>query len=337
MTARRRRDARVVPGPATSSPGEGAATPSVTVPDVPDAGRDITWGVGAVSDRLAVAASTLRTWERRYGIGPSFRTLGGHRRYTERDIDRVELMRRLVARGVSAQDAARVVRSLDRDELDIALADELDRKPVELAPEDLVDAVLAAVVTADQARLAELLRGLLRRGRLVDTWREVLSPALVRMSCECSNGTLPEASAGAATEALVRELKALVSVEHLPETGSTGILFARNVPESEALPLLALEAALTQAGVATRSVGPDVDARALAALVTSQRPAVLVTWGHPPDTGLRRAVEKLDGVTFVVRALPAWPHEVSLRFGIDAPLVSTNLGRAVEHLLDRVG
>src|SRR5690625_3299938 len=58
------------------------------------------WGVGAVAVRLGIATPTLRTWERRYGIGPSRRTDGGHRRYTEDDIGRVELMQRLVGEGV---------------------------------------------------------------------------------------------------------------------------------------------------------------------------------------------------------------------------------------------
>ena len=43
----------------------------------------IEWPVGVVADWLGIPASTLRTWERRYGLGPSERTRGGHRRYTE--------------------------------------------------------------------------------------------------------------------------------------------------------------------------------------------------------------------------------------------------------------
>ncbi|MGI9085434.1 MAG: MerR family transcriptional regulator [Aeromicrobium sp.] len=300
----------------------------------PDAGSDLTWGVGAVSERLEVTASTLRTWERRYGVGPSFRTQGGHRRYTERDIDLVELMRRLVGRGVSAQDAARVARALDRDELELALTDELSHES--LAPEDLVDAVMASVVTGDLERLSQLFAGLLRGGPLTDAWREVLSPALVRMSCESSAGTLPIESESAATSVLVAELRARVFAERLPETGRTAVLFARNVPTAEAIPIFALEAALSQAGVATRAVGPEAGSRLVASLVTELRPDVLVTWGHPSDPALRRALDKLDGVTFVVRALPAWPHEIGLRFGIDGPLVSTDVSGAVERLLDRV-
>lgn len=301
-----------------------------------DAGSDVTWGVGAVSSRLSVTASTLRTWERRYGVGPSFRTQGGHRRYTERDIDRVELMRRLVGRGVSAQDAARVARTIARDELDLALTDELDRAPARLAPEDLVDAVMAAVVTGDMERLSQLFAGLLRQGRLTDGWRDVFSPSLVRMSSERSVGTLSADAVSAATDVLIRELRALVAVERLPDTGHTGILFARNVPEVEAIPLLVLEAALVQAGVSTHTVGPEVGSRSVASLATRLRPDVVVTWGHPPDAAMRRALEALEGVTFMVRAMPAWPHELSLRFGFDAPLVSTDVGDAVGLFLDRV-
>jgi DNA-binding transcriptional MerR regulator len=306
-------------------------------PGEPHAGSDLTWGVGAASERLGIAASTLRTWERRYGVGPTYRTQGGHRRYTERDIDRVELMRRLVARGVSAQDAARVARALDRDELDLALTDELSRDPMRIAPGDLVDAVMAAVVTEDLERLSQLFAGLMRRGRLTDAWRDVLAPALVRMSLESSAGTLPVESEGAATQVLVRELRARVAADRLPDTGRTGVLFARNVPEAEALPLLALEASLSQAGVVTRTVGQEVSGRSVASLASRLRPDVLVTWGHPPDAALRRAIDDLDGSIFVVRALPAWPHELGLRFGIDAPPVSMDVAGAVESLLDRVG
>ena len=33
----------------------------------------VLWGVGAVSQRLGIATPTLRTWDRRYGLGPSAR------------------------------------------------------------------------------------------------------------------------------------------------------------------------------------------------------------------------------------------------------------------------
>lgn len=48
--------------------------------------------VAAVARRLGVAPATLRTWDRRYGLGPSGHTVGRHRKYGPRDVARLELM-----------------------------------------------------------------------------------------------------------------------------------------------------------------------------------------------------------------------------------------------------
>ena len=301
-----------------------------------DAGSDLTWGVGAVAGRLGITASTLRTWERRYGVGPSYRTQGGHRRYTERDIDRVELMRRLVGRGVSAQDAARVARSLDRDELDLALTDEVNRVPPRIDPDDLVDAVVAAVVTGDMERVSQLFVGLLRQGKVTDAWRAVLAPSLVRISLESTAGSLSRESAQAASNLLMRELRALIALERLPDVGRASVLFARNVPEIESIPLLVIEAAVIQAGISTTAVGPDIGSRSVASMATRLRPDLVVTWGYSPDAHLRRAAETLADMTSLVLAGPAWPHQLSLRFGLDAPAVPTDATDAVNQFLDRV-
>lgn len=63
--------------------------------------------VAAVARRLGVAPATLRTWDRRYGLGPSAHTAGAHRRYTADDLARLSLMRRLVLEGVAPAEAAR--------------------------------------------------------------------------------------------------------------------------------------------------------------------------------------------------------------------------------------
>ncbi|MGV9773895.1 MerR family transcriptional regulator [Streptosporangium sp. NPDC003464] len=67
------------------------------------------YGIGAVARRLGVPAPTLRTWNLRYGIGPSHRSPGGHRRYDAGDLRRLEEMNRLIRAGVPAADAARMV------------------------------------------------------------------------------------------------------------------------------------------------------------------------------------------------------------------------------------
>ena len=64
--------------------------------------------VAAVARRLGVAPSTLRTWDRRYDLGPSAHTAGSHRRYGPDDLARLVIMRRLTLEGVPPSDAARI-------------------------------------------------------------------------------------------------------------------------------------------------------------------------------------------------------------------------------------
>ncbi|WP_308257344.1 MerR family transcriptional regulator, partial [Pseudonocardia lacus] len=64
-------------------------------------------GVAAVARRIGVAPATLRSWHRRYGIGPSAYSSGARRAYTAEDVARLEAMHAAMVRGSSAADAAR--------------------------------------------------------------------------------------------------------------------------------------------------------------------------------------------------------------------------------------
>jgi len=69
--------------------------------------------VNAVAGRLGVAPATLRTWDRRYGLGASQHAAGEHRRYTEDDVSRLIVMRRLALDGMAPADAARAALATD--------------------------------------------------------------------------------------------------------------------------------------------------------------------------------------------------------------------------------
>ena len=63
--------------------------------------------VAAAAGRLGIAPATLRTWDRRYGIGPSDHVAGRHRRYSPDDVARLELMQHALVRGATPVEAAR--------------------------------------------------------------------------------------------------------------------------------------------------------------------------------------------------------------------------------------
>ncbi|MGN6598864.1 MAG: MerR family transcriptional regulator [Actinomycetes bacterium] len=106
----------------------GSSDPTAGVAPHPD----VALTVAAVARRLGVAPATLRTWDRRYGLGPSGHTAGTHRRYTSADLARLSAMRRLVLDGVSPAEAARVV--LDADESFAGVGSELDWPPAAPVP-----------------------------------------------------------------------------------------------------------------------------------------------------------------------------------------------------------
>lgn len=66
--------------------------------------------IGEVARRAGVSASTLRAWERRYGLLEPERSGGGFRLYSDDDVARVREMREHVDRGVAAAEAARLAR-----------------------------------------------------------------------------------------------------------------------------------------------------------------------------------------------------------------------------------
>ena len=149
-----------------------------TIQQIPGRGDEqIRLTVAAVAARLGVAAPTLRTWDRRYGLGPSDHTAGSHRRYNAADIERLETMRRLTLEGVAPADAARfATRKESAAEVDT-------RVPVEDEPDDgseLIDplSLAAAAVEADEARVRRLLRRAVRASSPLTIWRTLVRPAL---------------------------------------------------------------------------------------------------------------------------------------------------------------
>lgn len=67
--------------------------------------------VSGAARRLGIAPATLRTWDRRYGIGPTGHARGRHRRYSADDMARLELMQRALMHGAAPAEAARYARS----------------------------------------------------------------------------------------------------------------------------------------------------------------------------------------------------------------------------------
>lgn len=218
---------------------------------------------------LGVSPVTLRTWDRRYGLGPSTREEGRHRRYSEEDVARLRRMLVLTGRGVSPASAAAAVLA--------APGGEVGPRAVEEAAE-LLDVPL----------LGTLSSSLIARDGVVRAWEDVLVPFLVALGervAATGSGVEVEHLASAA---ISRALRAAA-----PVAGSASVLLACAPEEQHSLPLDALAAALTERDCGSWHLGARVPARALLDAVNSLAPRVVFVWAHAPACAVLAPVSEL--------------------------------------------
>ncbi len=300
--------------------------------------------VAAVARRLGVAPATLRTWDRRYGLGPSQHEAGAHRRYAPEDVARLEVMRRLTREGVSPSEAARVALQADPDAAEppaVAAEPETTHgragggRVMALPGGTLATRGLARAAMALDARAAsELVDASLERRGVVATWDQLLVPVLVAV------GLRWEASGeGVEVEHLLAEtvsssLRSVVGRIRRP-INARPVLLASAENELHALPLHALAAALAERQVSVRILGARVPRDALAAAVRRSGPAAVFVWSQSPATGDGDELVGLLGVRPAPEILvggPGW------RDRLPRPIRRVDdLSEAVEAVLRAVG
>lgn len=250
-------------------------------PVSPDDGQSLmpTLKVAAVARRLGVAPATLRTWSRRYGLGPSAHVAGSHRQYTSGDVMRLVVMRRLTLEGVAPADAARVALETSADLSAgggsgiTALAGLASMNGSPTTPlHDLVRRLSAAAVRADSSTCARLVREAIAANGVVPTWTQVLQPVLADAG---------RRFAGSGDGIDVEHLLSTVVLGELVRAtalvpGEPAALLACAPHEDHWLPLHALAAALGEIGIGARVLGQAVPAPALGEAMRRTAPQVAV-------------------------------------------------------------
>lgn len=281
---------------------EDVTTPATTATD---AGGPAL-AVAAVARRLGVAPATLRTWDRRYGLGPSEHSAGAHRRYSGTDVERLLVMRRLTLDGVAPGEAARIALATD------VAADAGHRtRPVAPHPDATPTAVVDAALADDGDRCARLLAlGAPAPGTVAHWWTDLVEPALTQLARRTvvdRPGVDAALTVRAAASAALRDATA-----RPPATGGPVVLVL--VPPGEERPLVAhaLAGSLVEHGVDGRLVGGPVTAHHASELVAMTRARAVVTIGRRPEPDLgvvvRLAQERPDLPQFVMLPDSAQRH-----------------------------
>ncbi|WP_306338909.1 MerR family transcriptional regulator [Streptomyces sp. KL118A] len=294
-------------------------------------GSDTAMTTGSVARRLGVAPTTLRSWERRYGIGPAHREQGRHRRWSPVDVGRVEEMCRLTALGVPPAEAARAA-------LQEAVA-EIPRPRRGSDPGGLslgnvrqeCRGLARAAVRLDAPAVETQLRSTVGEYGYTTGWEEVMAPALHAIGRKWASsgeryvevehllswyvssalrrapgvGVLGGASASASAPMGVGPVG---RVGEGGSGGTVGPVLLTCVPgEQHTLPLEALAAVLAERGVPTRMFGAALPAEALYEAVRRIGPSAVVLWAHSRNTADRALVHLITEAEWGMRGARTHP------------------------------
>ncbi len=236
--------------------------------------------IAALSRRTGVAPDTLRKWELRYGVLSPERTPGGQRRYSERDVARVEWLRDRLQDGYRIGEAARILGGIGS----AAPAADTDALPGE---------IVEAVAASDRERIDSLLDqafGVLPIERVV---LDVVAPLLERVGERWSDGTI-----GIAQEHLLSaRLRARLAAQLTDGAGGvrgTAVL-ACGPGKLHDLGLLMLAVLLQQDGWSIEYLGADVPAAEAITHAASIGARVVCLSAVLPETAARLREELAGG------------------------------------------
>lgn len=298
---------------------------------------DVALSVAEAAARVGLTAATLRTWDRRYGLAPSIRTEGGHRRYNILDVARLRVVQQMVDGGVPPSEAVAASLELSPDALrrgEPGQAGSVGRagggNVLALPGGDEIQRGLArAAVSLDAPTVTERVSELLEEHGVVTTWENVLVPVLTALGERWY-----QTKRGIEIEHVTADAVARALQSHGPviRTGQRPILLACMPDELHTLPLTALQAALRDAGHGSVMLGARVPLIALQDAVKRLRPRRVVLWAQLPqvaDPGIMAQLPRQRPPVLPLVAGPGWaPHDNALP-GVPHP---GSLGEAVDVL-----
>jgi len=304
-----------------SSPGRGGNSSS-------SGGPGLT--VAAVARRLGVAPATLRTWDRRYGLGPSEHSAGSHRRYSSIDVARLDLMRRLVNAGAAPGEAARAALAahvaavgthLDLDHFAATVDPDLDPLLEDIegphgggdvialptaAPS--VRGLARAAMSLDSIACAQIVRDSLDRRGVVWTWDNLLLPVLVGVGRRWENTGKGVEVEHVLSESITSALSGAVT-RLRGAVNPRPVLLACADDEMHSLPLFAVSAALAERRIAARVLGARVPHDALVAAIRRTGPSAVLVWSYlesGPGAASLADLPALRPAPVVLAAGPGW-------------------------------
>ncbi len=275
--------------------------------------------VAALARRLGVAPATLRTWDRRYGIGPSEHCAGNHRRYSAGDVIRLTSMVRLIVAGVTPKDAAGKALELNLKGTQNKV-EKLIQKSEDQS--DLISLLFKSAIKFDQGKIEKLIRKSISEKGVEATWIEVIAPLLNEVG-----DVWVRTGAGIDIEHFLSEVVRKLLSENLGKISSPKnarpVLLACVENELHSLALLALAAVLAEARIECIFLGARTPQSALNEVITKAAPPAIFLWAQLSENADHKYVKSMPSIRPAPRVLLGGPGWKTAKIAASNKLVIT--------------
>lgn len=251
---------------------------------MPDSDQIPTFNLKAVVQETGLKPDTLRAWERRYGLPQPERTAGGHRLYSQRDIDTLKWLVARQQEGLSISRAVDLWQKLEADGQDPLramaatpplAAESITPPTVGDALAELRQAWVAACLAFDEQKSERVLIQAFAIYPVETVCVEVLQAGLARVGQGWYEGEVTVQQEHFASELAVRRLEALLAAS--PPPTRLGRIVVGCPPEEEHTfgPLM-LTLFLRRRGWNVLYLGANVPLARLQATIATVKPELVI-------------------------------------------------------------
>ena len=283
--------------------------------------------VAAVARRLGIAPGTLRTWDRRYGLGPTDHCVGEHRKYSKADLGRLLYMHKLVISGVTPGEAAQLAVSHSGE------ISESEISEVIAVDGDQVAALFRAAQLLDRRSIEDQIRSQISKHGVGLTWINLLVPLLCTIGDEWE-----QTGSGIAAEHIVTDvIKKLLSekIEVKQPRNEVPVLLACIGEEMHSLAITALAAALAEESIQVQFLGARTPLDAIVEVVRRSVPPAIFLWAQLPENASPEILKELPSVRPAPRVIlggPGWQGA-----GFEGAVITTDLASACREISYALG
>lgn len=230
--------------------------------------------IGELSRRVGVSTTTLRAWEKRYGLLRPARSEGNFRLYSLDDVARIWAMKAHLARGSAASEAARLAR--------LESVERVERQPQGVVDTDqATDELIQALIRFDEAGANRTIDRAFALHPLEQVLSEIVLPSLGLIGDGWERGEVGIAQEHFASTLLRSRLLTLAQ----GWSSGPGPAAALACPPGEHhdIALICFGLALWRRGWRIFYIGQDTPIDQLRQMITSVELSLLVVAAHTPD------------------------------------------------------